>query len=229
MDELTLKGVTQYYAFVQERQKVHCLNTLFSKVCVPHSLTHSPTVRSASSRALFCSYKLISPSSSATPRQGSSFLPKRYPSWATRASTSMPEWISSTETESFTISVKACAATLFAQVNINYSTLRVGNAEWKNVSFVCTHPLCQLSVTWWSRPFQCVCVFTERQNLTWACVLEIILVHKYVLESIIQEKWLRVIIILLKLVIFCKVLQVLGAMNERQSCCAEFVNLHQKL
>jgi len=33
MDELTLKGVTQYYAFVQERQKVHCLNTLFSKVC----------------------------------------------------------------------------------------------------------------------------------------------------------------------------------------------------
>ncbi|MFG1588335.1 hypothetical protein ACDT12_13810, partial [Staphylococcus aureus] len=29
---LTLKGVTQYYAFVQERQKVHCLNTLFSKV-----------------------------------------------------------------------------------------------------------------------------------------------------------------------------------------------------
>ena len=32
MDELTLKGVTQYYAFVEERQKVHCLNTLFSKV-----------------------------------------------------------------------------------------------------------------------------------------------------------------------------------------------------
>jgi ATP-dependent RNA helicase DDX6/DHH1 len=32
MDELTLKGLTQYYAFVEERQKVHCLNTLFSKV-----------------------------------------------------------------------------------------------------------------------------------------------------------------------------------------------------
>ena len=32
MDELTLLGVTQYYAFVEERQKVHCLNTLFSKV-----------------------------------------------------------------------------------------------------------------------------------------------------------------------------------------------------
>jgi len=33
MDELTLKGITQFYAFVEERQKVHCLNTLFSKVC----------------------------------------------------------------------------------------------------------------------------------------------------------------------------------------------------
>ncbi|XP_044474000.1 probable ATP-dependent RNA helicase ddx6 [Mangifera indica] len=32
MDELTLKGITQYYAFVEERQKVHCLNTLFSKI-----------------------------------------------------------------------------------------------------------------------------------------------------------------------------------------------------
>ncbi|KAJ9539374.1 hypothetical protein OSB04_032107 [Centaurea solstitialis] len=32
MDELTLKGITQFYAFVEERQKVHCLNTLFSKV-----------------------------------------------------------------------------------------------------------------------------------------------------------------------------------------------------
>jgi ATP-dependent RNA helicase DDX6/DHH1 len=32
MDELTLKGITQYYAYVTERQKVHCLNTLFSRV-----------------------------------------------------------------------------------------------------------------------------------------------------------------------------------------------------
>lgn len=32
MEELTLKGVTQYYAFVEEKQKVHCLNTLFTKV-----------------------------------------------------------------------------------------------------------------------------------------------------------------------------------------------------
>jgi len=35
MDELTLKGITQFYAFVEERQKVHCLNTLFSKVYFP--------------------------------------------------------------------------------------------------------------------------------------------------------------------------------------------------
>lgn len=32
MDELTLKGVTQYYAFVDEKHKVHCLNTLFQKL-----------------------------------------------------------------------------------------------------------------------------------------------------------------------------------------------------
>ena len=32
MEELTLKGVTQYYAYVEEKKKVHCLNTLFSKV-----------------------------------------------------------------------------------------------------------------------------------------------------------------------------------------------------
>jgi len=38
MEELTLKGVTQYYAFVQERQKVHCLNTLFSKLDINQSI-----------------------------------------------------------------------------------------------------------------------------------------------------------------------------------------------
>lgn len=38
MEELTLKGVTQYYAFVQERQKVHCLNTLFSKLRINQSI-----------------------------------------------------------------------------------------------------------------------------------------------------------------------------------------------
>mmetsp|Transcript_7296 Transcript_7296/g.17632 ORF Transcript_7296/g.17632 Transcript_7296/m.17632 type:complete len:403 (-) Transcript_7296:13-1221(-) len=38
MDELTLKGITQYYAFVEEKQKVHCLNTLFSKLRINQSI-----------------------------------------------------------------------------------------------------------------------------------------------------------------------------------------------
>jgi ATP-dependent RNA helicase DDX6/DHH1 len=38
METLTLKGVTQYYAFVEERQKVHCLNTLFSKLQINQSI-----------------------------------------------------------------------------------------------------------------------------------------------------------------------------------------------
>jgi ATP-dependent RNA helicase DDX6/DHH1 len=38
MEELTLKGVTQYYAFVEEKQKVHCLNTLFSKLEINQSI-----------------------------------------------------------------------------------------------------------------------------------------------------------------------------------------------
>ncbi|THU56589.1 hypothetical protein C4D60_Mb11t18830 [Musa balbisiana] len=38
MDELTLKGITQYYAFVEERQKIHCLNTLFSKLQINQSI-----------------------------------------------------------------------------------------------------------------------------------------------------------------------------------------------
>ena len=38
MDELTLKGVTQFYAFVEERQKVHCLNTLFSRLQINQSI-----------------------------------------------------------------------------------------------------------------------------------------------------------------------------------------------
>jgi ATP-dependent RNA helicase DDX6/DHH1 len=38
MEELTLKGVTQYYAFVEERQKIHCLNTLFTKLQINQSI-----------------------------------------------------------------------------------------------------------------------------------------------------------------------------------------------
>jgi ATP-dependent RNA helicase DDX6/DHH1 len=38
MDELTLRGITQYYAFVEEKQKVHCLNTLFTKLDINQSI-----------------------------------------------------------------------------------------------------------------------------------------------------------------------------------------------
>lgn len=38
MDELTLKGVSQFYAFVEERQKIHCLNTLFNKLQINQSI-----------------------------------------------------------------------------------------------------------------------------------------------------------------------------------------------
>ena len=38
MEELTLKGVTQFYAFVEERQKIHCLNTLFTKLEINQSI-----------------------------------------------------------------------------------------------------------------------------------------------------------------------------------------------
>lgn len=38
MEELTLKGVSQYYAFVDEKQKVHCLSTLFSRLRINQSI-----------------------------------------------------------------------------------------------------------------------------------------------------------------------------------------------
>uniref|UniRef100_A0A3B3CS78 RNA helicase n=1 Tax=Oryzias melastigma TaxID=30732 RepID=A0A3B3CS78_ORYME len=38
MEELTLKGITQFYAYVTERQKVHCLNTLFSRLQINQSI-----------------------------------------------------------------------------------------------------------------------------------------------------------------------------------------------
>eukprot|EP01125_Pyxidicula_operculata_P011207 TRINITY_DN3663_c0_g1_i1.p1 TRINITY_DN3663_c0_g1~~TRINITY_DN3663_c0_g1_i1.p1 ORF type:complete len:433 (-),score=99.38 TRINITY_DN3663_c0_g1_i1:243-1541(-) len=38
MDTLTLKGVTQYYAFVEEKQKVQCLYTLFKKLDINQSI-----------------------------------------------------------------------------------------------------------------------------------------------------------------------------------------------
>ncbi len=38
MDELTLRGITQYYAFVEEKEKVHGLNTLFSILQINQSI-----------------------------------------------------------------------------------------------------------------------------------------------------------------------------------------------
>lgn len=38
MEELTLKGVSQFYAYVEERQKIHCLNTLFTKLQINQSI-----------------------------------------------------------------------------------------------------------------------------------------------------------------------------------------------
>lgn len=38
MDELTLRGITQYYAFVEEKEKLRCLNTLFSKLQINQSI-----------------------------------------------------------------------------------------------------------------------------------------------------------------------------------------------
>jgi ATP-dependent RNA helicase DDX6/DHH1 len=38
MERLTLRGVSQFYAFVEESKKVHCLNTLFSKLQINQSI-----------------------------------------------------------------------------------------------------------------------------------------------------------------------------------------------
>jgi len=38
MQSLTLQGITQYYAFVEENQKVHCLYTLFKKLEIKQSI-----------------------------------------------------------------------------------------------------------------------------------------------------------------------------------------------
>lgn len=45
MEELTLKGITQFYAYVQEKHKVHCLNTLFSKLQINQSIIFCNTAQ----------------------------------------------------------------------------------------------------------------------------------------------------------------------------------------
>ena len=37
-EELTLKGLTQFYAYLEEKEKLHCLNTLFSKLDISQAI-----------------------------------------------------------------------------------------------------------------------------------------------------------------------------------------------
>lgn len=45
MEELTLRGVTQYYAFVEEKQKLLCLSTLFAKLSIQQAIIFCNTVK----------------------------------------------------------------------------------------------------------------------------------------------------------------------------------------
>ena len=44
MEELTLKGITQYYAFVEEKQKVQCINALFTKLNINQAIIFASSV-----------------------------------------------------------------------------------------------------------------------------------------------------------------------------------------
>lgn len=92
MDTLTLKGITQYYAYVEERQKVHCLNTLFSKVNNKQR-TFNPI-----------SCKSTNPSSFATLRVESNYSPAKSLSWDTLVFTFMRKCCKLTGTAYFMIS-----------------------------------------------------------------------------------------------------------------------------
>jgi hypothetical protein len=108
MDELTLRGVTQYYAYVEERQKVHCLNTLFSKV-----FTHSryPILKFWIILTQSNSFKSINPSYSVTPPTALNCSLKKSPSLDIRASTHTPKCCNHTETASSTTSETVFAGT----------------------------------------------------------------------------------------------------------------------
>lgn len=45
MDDLTLKGITQFYAFVEERQKLHILHALFAKLEINQSVIFCNSVQ----------------------------------------------------------------------------------------------------------------------------------------------------------------------------------------
>ena len=104
MEELTLRGVTQYYAFVEEKDKLPCLNSLFSKV--------SPSILFS-----LISYKSTNPLFSAIPPTEWNSSPNGSQNAATHVSTPMPKCYKPIAIESFTTSVKASAATSSAQTS----------------------------------------------------------------------------------------------------------------
>jgi len=44
-DELTLKGLTQFYAYLDEKEKLHCLNTLFNKLEISQAIIFCNTAK----------------------------------------------------------------------------------------------------------------------------------------------------------------------------------------
>lgn len=44
-EELTLKGITQYYAYLEENEKLHCLTTLFSKLEISQAMIFCSSVK----------------------------------------------------------------------------------------------------------------------------------------------------------------------------------------
>ena len=108
MEELTLRGVTQYYAYVEERQKVHCLNTLFSKVCPFCTLIYSP-------RSSLRSFKLTNRSYSVTPLIVSSCWPRKSRNLATLVSIHTRKCCNRTVIAYSMISVTAYVGTSFVR------------------------------------------------------------------------------------------------------------------
>lgn len=95
MDELTLKGVTQYYAYLDEKLKVQCLNHLAAKVSREFQLTTTLTDVHLSST----SFKSTNVLSSATARSEWSYSHSRLSKKATAASSSTRRWSRHSETK----------------------------------------------------------------------------------------------------------------------------------
>src|SRR5579859_2292079 len=105
MEELTLRGVTQYYAFVEEKDKLPCLNSLFSKVPL-----------------LLCiqlmSYKSTNPLFSATPQIEWNSSPNESQNADTPASTRTPKCSKPIATASSTTSATESVAISSAQISL---------------------------------------------------------------------------------------------------------------